>query len=174
MDLSFLKSVLPTIASALGGPFAGLAAGFIADKLNLSGKTVEDVTSLISGATPADMIAMKQIDADLQKYFASLGLKADELENADRDSARKREMEVKDSMPALLASIVTLGFFGILGWLMIKGFPAENKDILIYLMGALSTAWTGIIAYYFGSSKSSATKDKTISAALSTSQSTSP
>lgn len=165
--LDFLKSVVPTVATAIGGPFAGLAAGFIADKLNLSDKTVESVTAAIQGMGPAEMIQLKQIDAELQKFFAELGIKELALENADRDSARRREVDTKDGIPSLLAIGVTVGFFSVLTFLTLKGFPEDNKEVLIYMLGSLSTAWTGIIAYYFGSTKSNKDTFKTMATSLS-------
>jgi len=161
-DLSWLKSVLPTIATALGGPLAGVAAGFVADKLGLSDKTVEGVTSLIAGAPPEQLVKLKEIDTEFKKFTLNLGIRLEELENADRDSARKREMAVKDNMPAILATVITIGFFGTVAYLMRFGFPEGNKDVLIYMLGSLNTAWLAAMAYYFGTTKSSKEKDKLI------------
>ena len=160
IDLSFLKAAIPTIASALGGPFAGLAAGFIASKLGIEDKTVDGITGLISGASPEDMVKIKEIDADLKKYFASLGLKEIELENADRNSARQREMTVQDWTPRILSYLITLGFFGVMAYLIRYGKPESGGDVLLVLVGSLGTAWTGIISYYFGSSKGSEEKSR--------------
>lgn len=159
LDLSFLKTALPALATALGGPLAGLAAGFVADKLGLEDKTVENITNIISGAPPEQLIKLKEIDTEFKKFILSLGIKEIELENADRDSARRREMEVKDKMPAMLAAALTLGFFGCVGFLMKNGFPEGNKDVLVYMLGSLNTAWLGAMAYYFSTTKSSKQKD---------------
>ena len=163
IDLSFLKAAIPTIASALGGPFAGLAAGFIASKLGLEDKTVDSISGLISGASPEDMVKIKEIDADLKKYFAGLGLKETELENADRNSARQREMTVQDWTPRILSYLITLGFFGVVAYLIRYGKPEFGSDVLLVLVGSLGTAWTGIISYYFGSSKGSEEKTRLLS-----------
>lgn len=160
MNLDWLVKAVPTIATALGGPLAGIAAGFVAEKLGLSDKTIEGVKASIAGATPEQFVQMKQIDADLQKYFASLDIDIFKLETADRDSARRREVEVKDNTPRILAYAITAGFFGILLYIMVRGFPADNKEVLIYMLGSLNTAWTGIMAYYYGTTKGSADKNK--------------
>lgn len=164
--LNFLRSAIPTVVTAIGGPLAGVAAGFIADKLGLSEKTVESVTNAINGMGPEQLIQMKQIDADLQKFFSELGIKELALENADRDSARKRQVELKDYTPAVLAWIVTAGFFGMLAFLVLQGFPEGNKEALFYMLGTLQTAWTGIVAYYFGSTKSNKDAFKNMSDTL--------
>jgi purine-cytosine permease-like protein len=67
---------------------------------------------------------------------------------------------VKSWIPSFLAIIVTVGFFGILVGLMTgKIEQAAEVDIML---GSLGTAWTGIIAFYFGSSASSQAKDHMI------------
>lgn len=159
VDLSFLKTALPALATALGGPLAGLAAGFVADKLGISDKSVENITNIISGAPPEQLIKIKELDTEFKKFTLGLGIKELELENADRDSARRREMEVKDKMPAILATVLTIGFFGAVAYLLRFGFPEGNKDVIVYMLGSLNTAWLGAMAYYFSTSRSSKQKD---------------
>lgn len=157
--MDWLKSVLPTVATALGGPLAGVAVNFIADKLGLEEKTVEAVQAAISGASPEQLVQLKTIDADLEKYFAGLGIKLEEIAAADRASARDREAKTGDSFtPRTLALLVTAGFFGVLGFLLVSGKPATGGDALLVMLGALGGAWASIISYYFGSSAGSAEK----------------
>lgn len=160
MDLSFLKSAIPTIATALGGPFAGLAASFIADKLGVSDKTIKNVTDVIQKATqsPETFLELKKIEADLEKYFANLEIDVFKLEVQDRDSARKREMEVKDNTPKILAYLVSAGFFGIFIYVLREGLPPGNEPTITYMIGSLGGVWATIMAYYFGSTKGSADK----------------
>lgn len=157
--MDWLAKVLPTIATAFGGPLAGVAASFVADKLGLSEKTAEAVQAAITGATPEQFAQLKQIDAELQKFFVSQGIKLEEIASADRSSARDREAKTGDTLtPRLLAIGVTVGFFGVLGYLMASGKPANGGDALLVMLGALGGAWASIVAYYFGSSAGSAEK----------------
>lgn len=61
-----------------------------------------------------------------------------------------------------LAVIVVAGFFALLFILAYTNIPKENKDLLNMLLGAWLTAFANVIGYYFGSSKGSTDKDKTI------------
>lgn len=159
MSLDFLKSALPTIVTALGGPVAGIAASFIGSKLGLSESTVDSVKAAITGASPEQLVEIKKVDAELQKYFAGLEINLEELANADRASARDREAKTGDSWtPRLLALAVTVGFFGVLFYLLKYGKPETGGDALLVLLGSLGASWTAIIAYYFGSTKGSADK----------------
>lgn len=77
----FLKGLLPTAATALGGPFAGMAVKFLADKLGVPESTQEAVTKAITdmGVSSEGRIQLAQIDAELKKHFADNGIKEAEL-----------------------------------------------------------------------------------------------
>lgn len=89
-------------------------------------------------------------------------LKSEEIAANDRDSARQREVQVKDRTPAVLAALITVGFFSVLGYMLAKGLPEVGREPLLIMLGALGSAWTGVVAYYFGSSAGSRDKDYTI------------
>jgi hypothetical protein len=55
-----------------------------------------------------------------------------------------------------------LGFFGILGFMLLFEVPEKNQTILNVMLGSLGTAWLAGVYYYFGSSTSSDRKTELI------------
>jgi hypothetical protein len=161
-----VSTVAPWIGTALGGPLGGMAVGAVADALGLSDKTTAAVQAALSGATPDQMLALKNADNNFAVQMQSLGFghieELQKLANDDMASARQREMTVKDKTPQLLILFVTLGFFGILGFMLFKEIPDKNQQILNVMLGSLGTAWLAGIYYYFGSSTSSERKTELI------------
>ena len=96
---------------------------------------------------------------DLRKTILESDVKLAEINAEDRNSARNREIQRKDSTPAILGSSIMLGFFGILSLLLFYTVPEENKAIFNIMLGALGTMATGVVSYYFGSSAGSRAKD---------------
>jgi len=151
--------LVPTIATCLGGPLAGLAVTAVSKALGIDEDKVQNVID--SGKLSADQISsLKQAEIELQRQAQELGLNFEQLAVQDRASARDLQKETKSFIPPVLSILVTLGFFGILGGLM--SGKIMTSDALMLMLGSLGTAWTGIIAFYFGSSASSQAKDNMI------------
>jgi membrane-bound ClpP family serine protease len=157
--MDWLAKLVPTIATCLGGPLAGLAVTAVSKALGIDEDKVQDVID--SGKLNAEQIAsLKQAEIELQRQAQELGLNFEQLAVQDRASARDLQKETKSIVPPLLSILVTIGFFGILGGLM--SGKIMTSDALMLMLGSLGTAWTGIIAFYFGSSASSQAKDQMI------------
>ena len=122
-------------------------------------KTIE------TGKLSADQIAQVKIaEIELLKQAQELGLNFEKLSVEDRKSARDMQAATRSIVPPALAAIVTVGFFGILGMMLFGKVDSGNPAILM-MLGSLGTAWTGIIAYYFGSSAGSQAKTDLLSKA---------
>lgn len=169
--MDWLKSVLPTLATALGGPLAGGAVAFFADKLGLPEKTEEALLSAIQGASPEDLARYRQIDADLKKTYLDAGVKLEELYARDRDSARRREVETKDKTPRNLAYLYGVAFFAVICAQIVMGIegivmPTGVEKTLDMLLGVLTGMVLGSKEYFFGTSSGSETKNELIRKAL--------
>jgi len=89
----------------------------------------------------------------------------------EMDSARRREIEIATSDAApfinkIVTPILALGTVGLtfilFGVIIFVDVDADSKDILIYVLGALTSAVTMVLGYYFGSSAGSKEKDNKI------------
>lgn len=162
--------IAPVLGMALTGNIPGAAAsaiGVIAEALGLDSKTPEAVMVAMKGMTPEQALLLKRADQEFAlSQIKELNRAAEESEriaSQDRDSARKREMAVKDYTPMVLAYIVSVGFFGVLVFMLTKSIPASGKEALLVMLGALGLAWGNVMSYYFGSSSGSARKTEIIS-----------
>jgi hypothetical protein len=156
IDMDWLKTIAPTIATALGGPLAGLAVDAISKAIGIDPKDVQ--ATIDSGKLNADQIMLiKQAEIQMAARAQEMGLDFAKLGNDDRKSAREMQVATKSYLPPTLAIGVTLGFFGILFGLMFG--QIEHAPQIDIMLGSLGTAWTGIIAFYFGSSAGSQAKD---------------
>lgn len=129
--------------------------------LDVGGKLID---RLWPDPAQADEAKLKLVELQANGELAKMMSEIDafRIEVDDRRSAREREMQVKDKMPAVLACGVTAGFFSVLGYLLVNGAPEQGGEALFIMLGSLGTAWTGVISYYFGSTASSRSKNDII------------
>ena len=160
--MDWLKTIAPTIATALGGPLAGMAVSAVAKAIGCEPEQVQDVIS--SGKLDATQVAAIQLaELELKKQAQSMNLDFAKLIAEDKKSARDMQIATKSWIPSVMAVGVTCGFFGILFGLMYGQIQhAPQIDIML---GSLGTAWTGIISFYFGSSAGSQAKTELLSKA---------
>ena len=161
--MEWLKQIAPTIAAAMGGPLAGMAVSAISKAIGVEPEKVGDMIS--NNKLTAEQIAQVKIaEIELQKQAQELGLNFEKLSVEDRKSAREMQATTRSIVPPALAAIVTVGFFGIMV-MMLLGKVDSNNPAILMMLGSLGTAWTGIIAYYFGSSAGSQAKTDLLSKA---------
>lgn len=155
-----VSTVAPMIGAALPGPFGPLAVSAIsAAILGKPDGTPEEIDAAIAAGGPEVLLRVKEADHAFEERMTELGVDLERLAQTDRASARDREVRTGDSWtPRGLALLVTVGFFSVLGFLLVSGKPAAGGDALLVMLGALGGAWASIISYYFGSSVGSAEK----------------
>ena len=169
MDLSkiggLLAQVAPTVATALGGPLAGLAVKTLSEALfGHQDASESDVSAALMNATPEQLQKLKETDASFKVKMKELDIDLEKISAADRDSARNMQIHTNDWIPRVLAILITIGFFGILVWMLIKGMPPTGTEALLMMLGALGTAWTGVVNFYYGSSAGSKAKTDALTA----------
>lgn len=160
--LDLVRTVAPSIASAVGGPLAGMATKAISEAL--LGKpdgTEQELLQAVDRATPEQLLALKKAEQDFAVQMRELDIDLERIAVADRDSARSREVKTKDWTPKALAGLITVGYFGALFYMLRNGLPQHGgSEAMLVMLGTLGTAWGGVVAYYFGSSAGSRAKDE--------------
>jgi hypothetical protein len=157
--MNWLESIAPTIATALGGPLGGVAYEVLAKTMGISQDDAQKM--LTAGKLSSDQLAqVQQAEIALKAKAQELNLDFEKLAVQDRGSARSMQTTTQSWIPAFLSVGITVGFFGILYALMTDVVPKSPE--LMIMLGSLSTAWTGVIAFWFGSSSGSQSKDQMI------------
>ena len=152
--MEWVKQILPTIGNILGGPLGGAAVSAVADVLGIAEPTKAKIEkALTSGQLTAEqMAALQQADLALKTKMAEMGIKAEELHQADRANARAMQVQTNSWVPATLACVVTVGFFGILIGLMTGDLKLWDNAGLTMLIGSLTSTFGAVVAYFYGSS----------------------
>jgi len=167
MDFDFkavLRTVAPGIATALGGPLAGMAVAAIGNALGMDQPTQDKISAALAGATPDDMLKLKQADQAFTLQMKKLEIDLAQLSEADLDSARKREAAVQDKTNRNLAYTI-VGAFIALVIATLMGYARVDSVLAGTLVGYLSAKCEQVLAYYFGSSRSSDRKTELLAQA---------
>lgn len=166
---AIISTVAPWIGAALGGPLGSAAVTMAADALGLSDKTESAIKTALSGVTPEQMLALKNADQAFAVKIQELGYanieKLASLAVDNTKDARDMQKVTRSRVPAILAVLITLGFFGILLGLMYGTLTVVDNQPLLIMLGSLGTAWSGVVNYFFGSTISSERKTEIIAQA---------
>lgn len=175
-----IAAIAPTVGTALGGPFGGIAGGILAKAVTGDSNTPEDKVAQIVQQTNDPAVIEKLVEAENQfkEFMASNKLSEDQLVYEDIASARQMNVSTKDKTPARLAYLM-IGFFCIYSllvpwWLIHRGanIPSGIVDAVITLagtvFGVILSELKNIYGFYFGSSAGSEEKNQTVQTALTT------
>lgn len=165
MDISsILKTVAPGLATALLGPLGGMAVAAIGKALDIPEATQEKIQTALSGATPDDLLKLKQAEQQFQKEMKALDIDLERIAAGDRDSARKMATETKAYTPAILSWVIVAATLLLEGYVLLKGIPAGVSELVAgRILGTLDMAFATVLAFWLGTSASSRSKDATIS-----------
>jgi hypothetical protein len=126
--------------------------------LEIGGKLIE---RLFPDPEDAAQAKLKLFELQQSGQLAELDawVKAMQADVEDRANARQREIMTGDVWtPRILAYLLTVGFFGVLGAVMAWGVPESTRDTVNLLLGSLGTVWLGAMSYYHGTTAGSRAK----------------
>jgi hypothetical protein len=156
--MEWLTQIAPGIATALGGPLAGLAVTAISKALGIDEKDVQ--STIEQGKLSADQLSsLKQAEIELQSKAQELGLNFEKLATDDRKSAREMQVSTKSFVPALLSILVVCAWALIQYFLLTHVIPQEMRELVARVLGTLDGALMLVLSFYFGGSSDSQDKD---------------
>lgn len=172
------KQVLGKGAPILGGPLGAAAGSMLGNLFGLEEDPESITPEKLMAAIDKDAAAelkLRQFEMEhkvlLEKLrireieiLAEARARQDAAYLADRADARGRQVASeqatgqRDINLYILAWTVVAGFFGLCLGLMVFPLPAGQNEAVYLLFGGLVAGFTGVIQYFFGSSKGSADK----------------
>lgn len=160
-----LKTVAPTVASALLGPMGGIAVAAIGSAIGIDAPTQDKIAKAFTAGqlTPEALEKIKLLELDYQNQEKERGFKYAELAFKDVGSARQMQIATHSKMPAVLTVMVTVGFFGILSLLFFHP-ELKGNEIVMVMVGQLSAVWAGCVTFYTGTTYGSASKNAMLAA----------
>jgi hypothetical protein len=164
----FVGKFAPMLGAAVGGPFGAAAGAIISNVLGTKDASPESLATAIKTGTITgeQIVALKLAEQDFSLKMKELDINSvkdlEALAGKDRDSARNMQIQTKSWVPPALATLITLGFFGLLSFLLRREIPQGSKDVLNVMLGSLGSAWLSVVAFYFGTTANSQTKTEMI------------
>ena len=159
--LGVLKSLAPTVASALGGPLAGTAITAIGSLLGVSEPTKAKIEeAFVNGQLTGEQIAgLKQLEMKLKAEEQDRGFKYAELEYKDRADARNMAVQTGAKTPAVLTWLIVAIVLSLEGYILFNGTPERVSEIVMgRILGTLDMCLITVLSYWFGTTYGSSRK----------------
>ena len=146
---NIVGAVAPTLGTALGGPFGGMAGDVISKVLGVENNP-KSIEQALASATPEQLIEIKKAEKDFEAKMKELDVDLYKLETAEKQHARG--MFSKDWTARIIGIAMIGGFLGYI-FLVTLQPPEQNSEALINLvLGYLGGLASAVISFYFGAS----------------------
>ena len=156
--MDWLKSLAPTLATALGGPLAGMAVEAISKAIGVDPSEVQNTIN--SGKMTADQIASLQTaEIALKARAQEMGLDFEKLAVADRASARQMQISTNSFVPPALSIMIVVAWSAVQYFLLTHVIDPSMRELIARVLGNLDGALMLVLSFYFGSSSGSQAKD---------------
>ena len=147
-----LKSLAPTIASAAGGPMAGMAVKMAAKKLGLPDTaTANEIEDLIERERDK-AVMVREADKDFKNRIREMEIDLESFKTEVEDRKDARENFATDWTPKVF-SVLTLLLYGAFV-MIVTLMPHDQNDetIISLVLGQLSGILGTAAAFFYGSS----------------------
>jgi hypothetical protein len=153
--LGILGTVAPGIATALGGPVAGLAVKALTSALGLPDTTSKDgALAALTQATPDQLLALKKADNDFMVQMRQLEIDLEKTRVDDRKDSRARAIAMHDWSPNLIGVLI----LGVWAWVNVTMLtmdkpPAIAGELVGRILGMIDSATLAFLYWIYGGSK---------------------
>ena len=165
--LSLAKIGLPLLGAVLPIPGGAAIGTALASAIGSPSGKPEDILAALTGNAEG-MLKAKQFEETHQETILRITVEHEQAmfqaEVDDRSSARLRESAVKDNTNRILAFVIVAGFLATVGFTL-AGMAKIEGALAGTLVGYISAKAEQVLAYYFGSSKSSDRKTELLAQA---------
>ena len=157
---SVIRTVAPTLATAIGGPLAGTAVKVIADAIFGSGeRSPADVSATIaSGLSPAQLLSLKSAEQQFILDMKKADIDILRLDGVDRSDARGMQIATRSQTTTVIAAMTIFSFFG-MTLLILLGYSKVDNTLGGLLIGTVGAKAGQVYNFMFGSSEGSRGKD---------------
>lgn len=159
----FLKTIAPTVASALLGPFGGVAVSAIGSILGISDATTEKVSKIFQDGklTPEQLSAIKELELKYKNDEAERDFKYADLAYKDRDSARRANVDGGVQKHMFVMSVILLLItLGCEVWVLFNGYPDDKLPEMVVgrILGLMDAVCMMVLTYWYGTTNGSLAK----------------
>ena len=147
-----LKSLAPTIASAAGGPMAGMAVKMAASKLGLPENTTANEIEDLIERQPERAVALKQADEDFKNRIREMEIDLESFKTEVEDRKDARENFSSDWPPKIFSILCLLLYGGFVMIVTLMPHDQNDETIISLVLGQLSGILGTAAAFFYGGS----------------------
>lgn len=173
-----VATMAPTLATMLGGPFAGMAVTALETAFGLpqgagpdaitavvqGGGMTPDIVERIRAADQKHAEVMRQGEIDLARMNAEHEELFAKVDAADRASAREMQVKIHSAWPGWITLLTTLAVAAELIARHVPGYVAPNDTMTAQIIGTLLGVWVACTTYWVGSTRQSANNQNALAA----------
>ena len=149
---SLLKSLAPTIASAAGGPMAGMAVKMAASKLGLPENTTANEIEDLIEREPEKAVLVKQADQDFKNRIREMEIDLESFKTEVEDRKSARESFGTDWTPKVFSIFALLLYGSYVMVVTLFEHSQQSETVISLVLGQLSGILGTAAAFFYGSS----------------------
>ena len=149
--------VAPIAGTFLGGPAGAAVGGLISSALGVDNDPQSVAAAL---GNPDALLKLKELESSERQHLLQMQLATLQAELAVVQNARSSHSN--SIMPSVVTAALTLICGGLLYSLLFVAIPADNRELLIQTFGTVLGFWGAALAYWVGTTRSSADKTRMI------------